>query len=46
MPEHVVVLGANQRREVTHGAQVGLDLPAFALADGLLDLQVGEGSRP
>ncbi len=39
------VVGANQRREVAHGAKVGLNRATLALHSGILDLQVGEGLR-
>jgi hypothetical protein len=44
-PQDGLVVGAKQRREVTHWTEAGLDLPPLALEGGLLDLQVGEGLR-
>jgi hypothetical protein len=45
IPEHVIVLGAQQGRQIFDRAQVGFDLPALALDAGLFDLQVGKGLR-
>jgi hypothetical protein len=43
IPNHVIVLGAQQGRQIFDRPQVSLDLPVLALDSGLLDLQVGEG---
>jgi hypothetical protein len=45
VPEHVIVFGARQGRQIFDRPQVSLDLPALALDGGLLDLQVGEDLR-
>jgi hypothetical protein len=43
--QHILVAGAEQRREIADRPQVSLDLPALALDRGLLDRQVGKGLR-
>jgi hypothetical protein len=40
---HRLIVGADQRREVTYRTKVGLDQTALALKTRLLDLQIGEG---
>ena len=43
--QDVLVAGADQRREVAHLAQVGLDGATLALHSGFVDLQASEGLR-
>jgi hypothetical protein len=45
IPKYVVVLGAQQGRQIFDRPQVSLDLQALAHDRGLLDFQVGEGLR-
>jgi len=44
-PQDRLVVGADERRQIPHRAQIGLDSAALALDGGLLDLQVGEDLR-
>ena len=43
--EDRLVVGADERRQIPHRAQVGLDRPPLAVDRGLLDFQVGQGLR-
>jgi hypothetical protein len=42
MPQHVLIAGTKERREVSDGPEVCLDLAALTFDAGFLHLQVGE----
>src|SRR5262245_50618774 len=43
-PQHVLIAGTDQHREVAHWSQVGLDQLPLAIRLGALDLKAGERS--
>ena len=45
IPEHILIAGAQQRRQIADRVQICLHLAPLALYGGLLHLQVGEGFR-
>jgi hypothetical protein len=45
IPEHALIIRAQERCQVSNRAKIGVDGAAFTLDGGLLNLQVSEGLR-
>jgi hypothetical protein len=45
IPEHALIVRAQERCQVSNRTKIGLDGAPLALDGGLLDLQVGKGLR-